>query len=275
MSEKELHYFSNERFYGPPLYERDESWYLSRFDNPQDKSLLGEASVWYLSSDIAAHRIKQFCPSAKILIHVRNPVELLVSYHSELLFLGYEDIYDIERALDLEQRRRKGLNIPTECPVPRVLYYREIASLSHQIERFIDVFGRHNIHINIFDDFISDPATVYRNTLAFLEVNSSFTTTFEVINSNKIIRYRWMRTLLDHPPEQLRQVAKLLLSELMRETIRGWFWRISTRFAPRTTPDPSVITRLTRDFTGEFERLRDLLGRDLTLSSSSGSIVNI
>jgi hypothetical protein len=99
MAQKELHYFSHEAFYGPPLAERDFDWYLDQFREAGEKTLLGEASVWYLSSSTAAERIKEFEPSAKILIHVRNPTDLIVSYHSELLFLGYEDIEDIEQAL--------------------------------------------------------------------------------------------------------------------------------------------------------------------------------
>jgi hypothetical protein len=229
-----------------------------------NNSLPGEASVWYLSSNTAAERIKEFVPDAKILIHVRNPVDLILSYHSELIYLGYEDIEDIEQALDVEQQRHRGLHIPDRCPVPRVLYYSEIANLTEQIERFIAIFGRQNVHINIFEDFIVNPADVYRRTLDFLGVNPLFTTTFEIINSNKAIRYPVVRAFIDRPPDYLRQAAKLVLPQSMRETIREWLWAINTRFIQRAEVNPRVRTRLTRQFAGEVERLRNLLSRDLT-----------
>jgi hypothetical protein len=168
MAQKELHYFSHEVFYGPPLEERDLAWYLDRFSEAGEETLLGEASVWYLSSKIAAERIKEFEPRAKILIQARNPADLIVSYHSEMLFLGYEDIEDIEQAVDAEGQRRKGWNIPARCPVPRVLYYSEVARLTAQIERFFGLFGRENVLVNIFDDLVTDPAAMYRRTLTFL-----------------------------------------------------------------------------------------------------------
>jgi hypothetical protein len=261
MAPKELHYFSHEAFYGPPLGERDLDWYLDQFREAGEKTVLGEASVWYLSSSTAAQRIKEFEPRAKILIHVRNPADLIVSYHSELLFHGYEDIEDLEQALDAEKQRLEGRNIPVQCVVPRVLYYSEVVRFTEQIERFFTLFGRENVLVNIFDDLVADPAALYRRTLAFLGVDSSFTTTFKVINNNKIVRSHLLRAFMGC--RSLNQAARLILSKSRRKRIRKWLWEINTRVVPRPEPTPAVMTRLRREFAGEVERLGDLLGRDL------------
>lgn len=264
MAPKELHYFSREVFYDPPLLERDLNWYLDQFTGASEKTLLGEASVWYLSSSTAAERIKAFEPRAKIVIHVRNPTDLILSYHSELLFQNFEDIEDIEQALDAEEQRRIGLRIPARCPVPRVLYYSEVVRFTAQIEHFFVLFGRENVLVNVFDDLVADPAAVYRRTLAFLRADTSFTTTFEVINSNKMVRSHLGRAFTRDPPKHIKQVAKLVLSKRVREVFARWLWRINTRVVPRPEPQPAVMARLKREFTGEVERLSNLLSRDFT-----------
>src|SRR5258706_10449866 len=80
MAPKELHYF------GADLKIKDkisESAYLQYFKNAGNKKILGEASVWYLFSGTAAKEIKNFSPDAKILIMLRNPVEVVYSLHSQ------------------------------------------------------------------------------------------------------------------------------------------------------------------------------------------------
>jgi hypothetical protein len=270
MAQKELQYFSDECFYDPPLDCRDLDWYLSFFKAAGDKPLRGEASVWYLSSKIAAARIMEFNPNAKIVIHVRNPIDLIISYHSELLFLGYEDIQDIEQALDAEAERRRGLRMPRGCRVPRVLFYSEIGRISEQVDRFVARFGRQNVHINQFEKFAEDPAAVYHETLIFLgAAEPTFKTMFDSINGNKAIRYRTLQTFMDRPPKHLRQAVELIPTPI-RRTIRSWMWRINTRFVPRPTPKPAVIARLSREFGEEIERFKDLLER---LNASSGPTI--
>jgi hypothetical protein len=263
MATKELHYFCDDLF-NPPLHKRDLAWYLTQFSKAGEKRLLGEASVFYLSSDHAAERIKEFEPRAKILIHVRNPADLLVSYHSEMLFHGYEDIEDIEEALEAEGPRRKGRNIPAGCPVPRMLNYSEITRLTSQIEHFLAIFDRENVLINIFDDLVANPSDTYRRTLAFLGADTSFTTTFEIINSNKITRSRLLGSFLRNTPLSVRQAARRVLSQPVREALRRTLWRINTRFIPRLAPKPEVLSNLKGRFAGEVEQLSKLLGRDLT-----------
>jgi hypothetical protein len=259
MAPKELHYFSEDVLYGPPLSSRDLEWYLSQFAAAENRKLIGEASVFYLSSAIAAERIHKFEPNAKIIIHVRNPVDLLESYHSELLFLGFEEISDLLQALDLESERRMGWRIPRFCPSPRILHYSDIVSFSSQIERFIGTFGSCNVLVNVFDDFVKNPEAVYRSTLAFLQMDQASEPNFEIVNPNKVVRSRLIRRVLRQPPNYLR-----LLPKPIRASVRAWLWRINTRYVPRIEIDPVVRARIKHKYAGEVARLSDLLGRDLT-----------
>src|SRR5665647_751711 len=83
MAQKEIHYF------GSDLKMRvkvSESEYLNYFQNAEEKKLIGEASVWYLFSEKAAAEIKAFSPQAKIIIMLRDPIDVLHSLHSQHLF---------------------------------------------------------------------------------------------------------------------------------------------------------------------------------------------
>jgi hypothetical protein len=264
MAPKELHYFSGEVLFGPPTEERGLAWYLDAFGAAGEKRLLGEASVFYLSSEHAGARIKAFAPDARILIHVRNPSDFLVSYHSEMLFLGFEDIEDVEQALDAEAERREGRSIPAECRIPRLLHYSDIARVSRQIEHVFAVFGRQNVLVNVFDDLVANPAALYRGTVAFLGADPSFAPNFEAMNGNKVVRSQALRCFLNAPPQPLKDVAKLLLATPIRRAILGPIWRMNTRYVSRPEPNPALRARLKRAFAGEVRRLSDLLDRDLS-----------
>jgi hypothetical protein len=264
MAKKELHYFSAEALYGPPVEQRDLTWYLNEFAAAADQRLLGEASVFYLSSDCAAKRIKAFDPHAKIIIHVRNPADLVVSHHSEMLYWGFEDIADFRQALEAEDRRRAHHGIPRSCPVPRVLHYSEIARLADQVEHFLAIFGRANVLINVFDDFVENPALVYRKTLAFLGADQRLPPAFSVVNSNKIARSGWLRRFLSNPPKPIKLAAKQVLPTLMRAAIGTGLRHLNTRYVPRAATDPQLMRHLKIEFAADVQRLSDLLGRDLT-----------
>jgi|MudIll2142460700_1097286.scaffolds.fasta_scaffold131688_3 hypothetical protein len=106
--------------------------YLEFFTHGQGR-LCGEGSTGYLFSECAAKDYHEFNPSAKIIIMLRNPVDLMYSLHSQLLYNGYEEILDFGEALSMEQYRRKKLNIPAECRRPEALLYTEVVKFHDQV----------------------------------------------------------------------------------------------------------------------------------------------
>src|SRR3989339_415720 len=103
---KESHFFGTDL--NSPRFIRDKKIYLSLFSKAKDERRVGESSVWYLYSKKAASEIKEFSPSASIIIMLRNPVDMLYSQHSQFLYNGNEDIACFEEALNAEQDRRRG-----------------------------------------------------------------------------------------------------------------------------------------------------------------------
>ena len=129
---------------------------------------------------------------------LRNPVEMLPSWHSELLYETIEDIEDFEAALDAEAERRRGLRIPSHARQSYVesLYYTDVASYAEQVERYLDAFGSANVHVILHEDLRADPRATYRSTLEFLDVDPEYEPELAVINPNKVVRSRTLQQLL-------------------------------------------------------------------------------
>jgi hypothetical protein len=259
---KELHFFGSDlRFSYGRLSEKE---YLSYFKHAKDEKRVGEASVWYLYSKKAACEIKEFNSSSKIIIMLRNPVDVLYSLHSRLLYNGSEDIVDFKAALEAEEDRKRGLRIPKTVIVVDALYYRDTIRYTEQVRRYFDVFGRENVFVIIFEDFKDKTAEVYKETLSFLRVNEDFQPAFRIVNPNKRIRSKFLRNLLINPPQMAQSFAKVLLPHKLRRVLVEALWSYSTILEPRPPIDSVLRKSLQAEFASEVESLSDLLGRDLT-----------
>lgn len=234
--------------------------YLHRFSDAGHQRLVGEKSTWYLYSKQAANEIKEFSPCAKILIMLRNPVEMLHSLHSEMCFGLEEDIVDFEDALAAEPDRKRGLRGPKWVFNPiECLLYTEIARYSQQVERYLQAFGRENVHVIIFDDFTANTSKVYETTLRFLGVDADFQPSFEVVNPNKRARNKTITRILRDPP----RVAKLIPLSI-RSKLRVALMYLNSRYEPRPRLRESLLARLRPELAPDIEALSELIGRNLT-----------
>ena len=106
----------------------DRETYRRHFAGVRDEKRVGEASESYLYSTQAAAAIRRSCPSADIIIMLRNPVDMMHSLHSQLLFSGVEEIEDFREALKAEPLRKRGQRLPPPAHHPQEwLLYREAA----------------------------------------------------------------------------------------------------------------------------------------------------
>lgn len=261
---KELHFFAPELQSraavkrGQRRPTRDE--YMRNFEDLQRERRRGEASGWYLYSSAAPRQIHDFCPRAGIIAMLRNPLTMLPSLHSQLVYWGIEPVEDFEQALALdEERERTGT---PEGFVPHS--YRSAVRYGRQLRRYLDVFGPERVHVIIFDRFADDTAGVFRETCEFLGVDRSFVPSIEVVNPNKRVRSRAIRRLLRRPPEPLRKALHAVTSRETRRRrgtiLRQW----NTRYAPRPPPPPAVTESLRPLVADEVRELKELVGIDVS-----------
>jgi hypothetical protein len=270
MSEvKEPHFFGTDLV--SPRFIRDKEKYLALFSSAQDEKRVGESSIYYLYSKIAVVELHEFSPNAKIIIMLRNPVEMIYSLHSEHLFCGDEKITNFEKALIAEESRRHGLRTPAHCKVKFALLYREIAKYDQQVERYFNVFGRNNVKVIIFDDFKKDTARAYKETCEFLGVKSDFRTDFRVINAHKAVRSRVLMHFWRDPPKLALWLGNAMPGSV-RERLADFIRSMSFQVAPAPPMDQELRRQLQQEFLPGVERLSQLLGRDLTYWCCGGEL---
>lgn len=266
---KELHYFGSDLEFRAPLVikRRDRDVYLSYFAGWKGELRVGEASVYYLPSKMAAQEIHAFAPAARIIIMLRNPVDMMYSMYYQMLSTGEEILPSFEQALEAEKHRKLGRDIPPNTNWVGGLYYRELAHYTEQVKRYFDVFGRERVHIIIFDDFKSDTARVYAETLAFLGVDTGFQPEFPVVNSSKTVRNPVLRDFLTFPPNWY-QALLAVGKKTVPASLRGWANKKIKSFntipIKRPPMNPDTRQMLVAEFRDEVAALSALLERDLS-----------
>ncbi len=265
MPAKELYYFGDDFTFRSPRPSL--AYYLSLFKNaPAAATCIGEASVWYLYSKTAAQAIKDFQPSAKIIIMLRNPVSMLYSLHSQQVYSGNETIANFEAALLAETARRQGNNIPPYIGCPyEALYYSQVGRYYEQVKRYLTVFGKEQVHIVLLNDFAKNTNQAYAEVLRFLEIDDTFTTDFTPVNTNKKIRNSLLRDFLKSRPPFLIKVSKVLLpSRKLRLWLQAKLWSINTQTTKRPPMEDATKRFLQQAHQQDIMQLQTLIQRDLS-----------
>ncbi len=295
---KEPHYFSNLGGSAGGDLQRD---YLDRcFAHRRPEHLrAGEGSVSTIYSPEAIERILSLEPRARFIAMVRNPLEMLLSYHLRMCFLLEEDQQDLATAWSLQSARARGEALPRLCTEPRLLQYAEAASQGTWLERLHARAGRQQCMTVVYDDFAADPTKSYESVLRFLELEPpSELPVFRRKQRSRSFRSRLLQQLLFKPPAAIARLAGVRTSaetlpvaprageqqkadraekgpaaRLLRRATRAAGHRVkrlhkrlvrwnSVDLRPHPL-DPELREEIRRTLAPEIRKLEDLLGRDL------------
>jgi hypothetical protein len=238
--------------------------YLRLFEGSEDKVVRGEGSVLYLISKTAAQEIYDFNPAAKILISLRNPVDMLHSYHGQMHWVGHEDIGDFEEALALEGERRRGRRIPKNAMVPEALYYSEVARFSLQVERYLKVFPRSQIKIMLYDDLVKAPQKAYESVQDFLGIPRIPPASYKAKSAYKVPRSTAFAGMVQRPPRVARLLLDFLPPKIRFLILIRSLHLLNTRIAKKVPMRPALRQELTECYTPEIRALSVLINRDLS-----------
>jgi hypothetical protein len=241
---------------------RSEGAYLKLFAGARDEKYLGESTTWHLYSREAAQRIRQYDGEARIIIMLRSPVEAMYSLHGQFIFSCNEDILDFSAALEAEADRRQGRRLPSTATSPDGLQYTRVFTYTEQVRRYFDAFGREQVRVIIFDDFIRDTPGEYRKTLEFLGVDPTFQAALEVVNAAKPVALGINRFLARRP--RLRSAIHCLVPASVQRKVIDTLPQFASTIDRPTKLDPELKRRLQPMFRQDIEQLSQLLGRDLT-----------
>jgi hypothetical protein len=138
----------------------------------------------------------------------RNPIDMVYSFHSQLLYVAEEDEPDFEKAWRLQERRNRGLDLPPRSRGAFLLQYADLGRFGTQTERLLATFPREQVKLILFDDFAASPQAVYDQVIEFLEIPHDGRTEFPRINDNKRARVDWLRRFARKPPPMLRNAIR-------------------------------------------------------------------
>jgi len=248
------------------FFTRDLDEYLGNFAGATVERIVGESSHVYLHSSEAARLIHEFAPDARILIMLRDPVKSIHSRHQQQVWMGRDDITDFAAAIAAEEDRRAGRRLPPEAPYTRGLQYREACTMTPQVRRYLDVFGRERVYFVLLEDLATKRLEAYRGVLEFLGVDPDFVPpVMDVINPNteaRVVGLQRTRQRLMPVEMVVRRLVPRRLFGVLKAPLKA-VWDANLRQAPRPPMSAELETELTDYFAPDVASLRRLIGRDL------------
>lgn len=150
--------------------------YLALFREAGNCKRVGEASGPYLTSPESAGRIKAAAPEARIIISLRNPAERAWSLYKWMHANGYEKLPSFAEALAVEEKSRLGNAdfMRTNGQYYYNFLYFHSGLYYGQVKRFFETFGREQVQVIIFEEFIEASTEHLKGIHAFLEVDKGF-----------------------------------------------------------------------------------------------------
>ena len=270
MAEGEPHFFGSDIAF--PDKVSSEKDYLNLFSRSSSEKWMGEKSTWYLYSRTAAEEIKEYNRDARILIQIRNPVDMVYSLHRHLLYNSLytrETIPSFEQALNAQADRMKAFKkafLLGNKEFMEPFFYTQVPLYTEQIKRYVECFGWGRIHVIVYDDLKTNTLDTYKKVLQFLHIDDSFQPTFNVYNKVKgqksLLFLKSMRKISKQADKIVFLFPHIMAAYLQRARTQLIEW--NTVSSPQQPMKPHVRKRLQNEFSDEVDKLSNLLDRDLT-----------
>jgi hypothetical protein len=222
--------------------------YLRLFNGVSNEKAVGEASVTYLRSRIAATAIHTHVPGAKLIVSLRNPVDRALSLYTMNARSGRE-------TRELNEALHEALRT-NETWIRSGMYYED---LNH----YLNVFGKSKVKILLFDDLKTNVVGVMKDVFSFIDVDDHFVPDVSIrhnpgmVTKSKAIR--GLEKLYKRNPRM-----KLLVRSLTPYKLRRGITKFGRKDVELTTTISSDIRyRLVNFYHADILRVQDLIGRDL------------
>lgn len=228
--------------------------------------VIGEASTLYLYSQTALPAAAAFNREMRFVFMLRRPDQIAHAFHMQMIFHESENEPHFETAWKLQSQRAADPSIvPPRCPSPRMLQYRDVASIGSQLTRALQHIDRSKVHLILFDDFKSNPGQCYRQLLQWLGLpddnRQEFPKDNAAMKSNSVLLTRTMRS---RPVRVLTKMLKGPLRGPAYGLARAAKHRLMFRPTRRDAMDRDFHHQLCDEFREEVALVEQILGRDLS-----------
>ena len=156
--------------------------------------LYGEGSTNYTkfpSFNKSVHSdIHEYNPDMKLIYIMRNPIDRIISHYTHTYNRGYEKNKNIDNAIISQN------------------HYIDVSKYATQITPYIKQFGKEQVLLLFFEDFIAHPQDVLDNVYRFLKVDQLDIDTSS-LNSNKSFNRRVLHYKYDNPKTVWEKIKKI------------------------------------------------------------------
>jgi len=259
MSErKEPNYFNTDmRILGAIRSSID---YEALFKNvrKQEKAI-GEASTRYLRSKVAIPAILKYNPSAKFIVSLRNPIEMVASAHMHLVRRGVEPELSLKRAWEIQEERKACKHLPFLGIDGEFFQYSKICSLGEQVERLFACVNTVQVIVILLDDMKRDPRQEYNRLLNFLDIEDDKRKLFPKLNERQTPKHPTLARVF-HAMAILKKKSGIY----KRTHLGDFFYELNTKQVAPNSMDPEMRDILTSYFYNDIRKLEKLIDRDLS-----------
>jgi len=224
--------------------------YLDLFKNVKNEIIVGEASSPYLSCPHAALEIKKAFPNSKILISIRNPIERAHSSYFSYQFMKPNE----QNFMEMIKTHEKLIN-------EKIFYIDSILEsgfYTKNIIRFQKIFGKENVKIIIFEDYIKNTAQNLNSILNFLGINDQINLTEQSKGSYRVPKNFLSKILLNN--KTFRKISTILIPTVMRQELGDKYFLKQVKKPKMLENERNYLRELYNDEVNELEKF---LGKDL------------
>ncbi len=229
--------------------------YLQLFKEAGEAKAIGEASPSYLFDEEAPFLIKKKVPEAKIIISLRDPIDRAYSQYLHFVRAGAETkpFYDalFDELGDL---------------------YVQPGRYSDQVRRYLEVFGREQVLVLMFEDLKRNPIELLSRVADFLGIDRELVKRIPVdtaYNPYRAPKNRFARLILSNTLWLRYPLKDPLKTEIMKRfpvirrvkkfIYRTFLWKEATK----PPIDRRAVEYLKRIYEEEVVELEELLGLPL------------
>ncbi len=172
--------------------------YLYLFEYATRSQIIGETSNVYLHHPSAAEQIKKYIPDVKIIVLLRDPSERLYSRYLHLARDGRLLGNDIDGFFNRDSIWWKRADL-----IPEGFYYKNLS-------KFMSHFRRDQLHVILYDDFISDVEGTFYKLFSFLDVDVSFVPNTAIrYNQSGFIKNKFVNQFISGDGKVLKAINRL------------------------------------------------------------------
>ena len=240
-------------------YEKGIDWYEKEyFPHYRNKGIVGEVDPEYLFFKEVPERLHRHNPLMMIIIILRNPAERAYSHYLMSFARGIENL-SFSEALSLELSRVENSEHDANhySYFTRGLYYE-------QVKRYVDIFGRKQLLILEFKEFLNDEDSIKR-ILDFIGASEgAYSAKGMHSNPNVKPRMRWINKYVNNDFLFKRAILFCMGNGSLKRKIKQKIIKLNTsgkRFPPL---DESVKRKLIVRYRDDVDKLSKLVGKDFT-----------